>query len=214
MQRPARVWAPRFARQSVAVRSLTYGAVVSTSPMEGYVCLGLAHCFEKSDEGKLTPRMVIEPISACSLECMATGARTSYKMATGTTLAEALQRDKEVLPEGFAEGAFCENYEYRLHAAARTWQRSHAQDNLMDIIPLGKMKNNFNFTLEDKRVLNFENEVSDSDNIKQDISIDVYGRKEKEEEEAAKAAAAAAAAAPAEEEAEEEVDELDALLTA
>jgi hypothetical protein len=89
---------------------------------------------------------------------------------------------------------------------------------LRDIIPLGKVRSNFNFTLEDKRILNFENVVDDSDNIKQDISIDVYGRKEKAEEEAAAAAAiaaaAAAAAAAAEEEAEEEVDELDALLAA
>ena len=34
---------------------------------------GLAHCFEKTEDGKLAPRMVIEPISASSLECMATG---------------------------------------------------------------------------------------------------------------------------------------------
>jgi hypothetical protein len=77
------------------------------------------------------------------------------------------------------------------------------------------VRSNFNFTLEDKRVLNFENVVDDSDNIKQDISIDVYGRKEKAEQEAAAAKAAAeAAASAAEEEPEEEVDELDALLAA
>ena len=29
-------------------------------------------------------------------------------------------------------------------------------------------------------MLNFENEVSDADNIKQDMSIDVYGRQEEE----------------------------------
>lgn len=76
------------------------------------------------------------------------------------------------------------------------------------------MRSNFNFSLEDKRVLNFENVVDDSDNIKQDISIDVYGRKEKAEQEAAAAKAAAEAAAAAAEEPEEEVDELDALLAA
>ncbi len=36
--------------------------------------------------------------------------------------------------------------------------------------------------MDDKRVLNFENVVNDDDNIKQDISIDVYGRAETEEE--------------------------------
>ena len=46
------------------------------------------------------------------------------------------------------------------------------------ILPLGSVRKDWNFSLQDKRVLNFENEVSDSDNIKQDISIDVYGRKE------------------------------------
>lgn len=46
------------------------------------------------------------------------------------------------------------------------------------------MKSKWNFSLVDKRVLNFDNEVSDSDNIKQDLSIDVYGRAEKAEAEA------------------------------
>lgn len=191
------------------------GDQIPSAPRDGYICLGLAHCFEKSDDGKLAPRVVIEPIGASSLECMATGAKTSFKAATATTLAEALQRDKDLLPHELQEGAFCENFEYRCEAAARTWQRPHAQDNLMDLIPLGKVRANFNFNLEDKRVLNFENVVDDSDNIKQDISIDVYGRKEKQEqEEAAAKAAAEAAAAAAQEEPEEEVDELDALLAA
>jgi hypothetical protein len=51
-------------------------------------------------------------------------------------------------------------------------------------VPLGHAKNNFNYNLDEKRVLNFENVVNDDDNIKQDISIDVYGRAEKEEESA------------------------------
>lgn len=50
-----------------------------------------------------------------------------------------------------------------------------------DIVPLGKVRSNWNFSLEDKRVLNFVNVVSDEDNIRQDLSIDVYGRKKKED---------------------------------
>jgi hypothetical protein len=91
-----------------------------------------------------------------------------------------------------------------------------------DIVPLGKIRTNFNFSLEDKRILvrqharvqaccsssiargappsahragqtaaravaaalppqNMENLVNDNDNIKQDMSIDVYGRKKAEE---------------------------------
>ena len=60
-----------------------------------------------------------------------------------------------------------------------------------DIVPLGRTKNSFNYSVDEKRVLNFENVVNDDDNIKQDISIDVYGRTEKQEEEQAAAAAAA-----------------------
>ena len=55
-------------------------------------------------------------------------------------------------------------------------------------MPLGRTKNSFNYSVDEKRVLNFENVVNDDDNIKQDISIDVYGRAEKLEEEEAAAA--------------------------
>lgn len=47
-----------------------------------------------------------------------------------------------------------------------------------DIVPLGQNKSNFNYSVDEKRVLNFENVVDDSDNVKQDMSIDVYGRKQ------------------------------------
>ena len=46
-----------------------------------------------------------------------------------------------------------------------------------DIVPLGSKRSKFNYNLDEKRVLNFENVVNDDDNIKQDMSIDVYGRK-------------------------------------
>jgi hypothetical protein len=65
-----------------------------------------------------------------------------------------------------------------------------------DIVPLGRTKGKWNYSLDEKRVLNFENVVNDDDNIKQDLSIDVYGRAEKEEDEAV------AAAAPEQEEAQ------------
>lgn len=50
-----------------------------------------------------------------------------------------------------------------------------------DIVPLGQVKGNFNYNLDNKRVINFENVVNDDDNIKQDISIDVYGRNKEEQ---------------------------------
>lgn len=63
------------------------------------------------------------------------------------------------------------------------------------------MKSSFNYDTTDKRVLNMENVVTDDDNVKQDMSIDVYGRKDKDED-----------SAPAPAAAEEEEDELDLLL--
>lgn len=50
-------------------------------------------------------------------------------------------------------------------------------------MPLGGSRAGFNFNLDDKRVINMVNEVSDEDNVKQDMSIDVYGRKDKDEDE-------------------------------
>jgi hypothetical protein len=38
------------------------------------VLQGVAQCFEKTDNGKLTERLLIEPISANQLECMSKGA--------------------------------------------------------------------------------------------------------------------------------------------
>lgn len=144
--------------------------------------LQLAHCFEKNDEGKLQDCLVIEPVSANSLEAMSHGAKTSYIHVFGILLEDALKR-AEKLPDEFQTGAFCENYEARCDAAARTWMRPHAVDNLMDIVPLGMVKSSFNYDTTDMRVLNMENVVSDSDNIKQDMSIDAYGRKAEEAEE-------------------------------
>lgn len=50
-------------------------------------------------------------------------------------------------------------------------------------MPVGVVRSDFNYKIEDKRVLNHENDVKDEDNIKQDLSIDVYGRKKDDEEE-------------------------------
>lgn len=48
-------------------------------------------------------------------------------------------------------------------------------------MPLGKLRSDFHVDFTYKRVLNMEHVVSDADNIKQDISIDVYGRKTAQE---------------------------------
>lgn len=132
---------------------------------------------------------------------MAAGSKTCYLHVFSLTLGDALNRDKGVLPAEFSEGLFCEEYDTRCDACARTWMRPHAMDNLLDIVPLGQVKSSFKYSIDDKRVLNFENVVNDDDNIKQDISIDVYGRKQESD-----------AATEAAQEDEEEEDDLDKLL--
>ena len=79
-------------------------------------------------------------------------------------------------------------------------------------MPLGKVRSDFNFSLDDKRVLNFENIVTDDDNVKQDLSIDVYGRAEKKARDDAMAKAETEKAAAVAAAAQEEEDDLDALL--
>ena len=85
-----------------------------------------------------------------------------------------------------------------------------------DIVPFEQVKSNFNYKTDDKRVLNFENIVTDEDNIRQDMSIDVYGRKKEEAEEAAAPETKSEKAEPeeAEEDEEEEEDDLESFLAA
>lgn len=39
--------------------------------------------------------------------------KTSFRFATGLTLADAVAKDKSVLPEAFANGVFCDNFSER-----------------------------------------------------------------------------------------------------
>ena len=162
---------------------------------------GLAHCFEKSDEGKLVDRMVIEPVSANSLECMAAGGKTSFVEVAALRAGQAMSKDRGAMPPAWNQAPFCDDWAFRVGACARSWGRPHAADNLMDLVPLGSPpRGNWNFNLDDKRVLGVAVEVSDEDNIKQDISIDVYGRGDHADavDGGIKAGAGAVAPAPAE----------------
>ncbi|KAL2621827.1 hypothetical protein R1flu_002032 [Riccia fluitans] len=150
---------------------------------EDYIVLGLAHCFTKDADQKLMDTFVIEPIPAGGLECMDNGGRTCYKHAHGTNLGVALKQDVSLLPPEFQGGRFAEDFDFRTKCASRTWKRDHAEEFLMKLVPTDGVRSDWNFSLEDKRILNMENIVSDEDNIKQDISIDVYGRTPKEVDE-------------------------------
>nr|ABK22041.1 unknown [Picea sitchensis] len=144
-----------------------------------FVAVGLAHCFRELDE-KLVDYFVIEPIPSASVESMYNGAATSYKCIVGSTLGEVLKQEVGLLPEELRGGVFAQNFDFRAKAASRTWKKSYAQENLLQLAPIGVVKKDFNFSLEEKRILGVIFEVKDEDNIKQDMSIDVYGRKKEE----------------------------------
>lgn len=141
-----------------------------------YIVLGLAHCFQQEEGGKLKDVFLVEPIQASTLECLENGGATSYRHVTASTLGTALKYDVSLLPPEFASGIFCEDFDFRAKCASRTWKRPHAVKHLMGIAPSGTVRSEYNFSLTDKRIINKERVVTDSDNIKQDLSIDVYGR--------------------------------------
>jgi len=130
-----------------------------------------------------TEVLVMEPLTAGTLECLALGVPTSYKRVIGLTCADLFIGDDLRAPEGInieslralAKGetvSECEDMLIRSMAAARTFKRRvEAQ-----IIPLGEVADDFNFNTDKKRVLNQVFEPSFADNVKQDKSIDVYGR--------------------------------------
>ncbi|KAL3692250.1 hypothetical protein R1sor_005901 [Riccia sorocarpa] len=177
-------------RRNVGVRSAAVVSVRAESDHGAdpefndgdYIVLGLAHCFIKDADQKLLDKFVIEPIPAGGLECMDNGGRTCYKHAHATTLGVALKQDISLLPPEFQVARFAEEFDFRTKCASRTWKRDHAREFLMKLVPTDGVRSDWNFSLEDKRVLNMENVVRDEDNIKQDISIDVYGRTPKEDE--------------------------------
>jgi phosphatidylinositol glycan class S len=153
-----------------------------------YLTLGISNCFKKDEEGKLLEALVIEPINATTLETMSIGAKTSYKYVTGVTLGDIVEMDKAAfnLPEDYLEAEFCEDFVLRSEICARTWDREYPQEQLMDIVPLGSSKTDWNFDISThKRILNEVHVVTDEDNIKQDKSIDVYDRFSDEDEEKA-----------------------------
>lgn len=156
------------------------------SPMEleDYLVLGLSVCFRK-EKGKLVEAKQVEPIAPQSLECMSYGASTSFERVTAVTLGEAMAfaHGTKDLPDALACGQLCEAFLYRAEAAARCWKRPYPEEMLMALVPLGSVKEFGTFDCENNpRVLNAEHVVSDADNVKQDLSIDVYGRKEAAEE--------------------------------
>jgi len=76
------------------------------------------------------------------------------------------------LVAGFEGALLCEDALERTMAAARTFRR-RPEAMLVD---LDAVCNDYNFSTERKRIINEVYEPSFDDNVKQDASIDVYGR--------------------------------------
>jgi hypothetical protein len=131
---------------------------------DDYLVLGLAACFIKDDDG-VHEVTIVEPIPSAALEAIVKGIPTSYKMAIATTMGTTLTQNGLQLPGEFPAGTqFCDDFEFRAIAAARTYKaRKEAQAH----IPAGTTRTDFNFSTERKRVLNSQRIVRTEDNVKQ-----------------------------------------------
>ena len=129
-----------------------------------YLVLGLANCFIKED-GEVHPVKVIEPIPSAALEALLKGIPTSYSLAYATRIGDILTGDTPTCPAAFPnEGQFCDDFTERAIAAARTY---HARPAAQSHIPLNTTYEDFNVSLERKRVLNSDRIVKTEDNVKQ-----------------------------------------------
>ncbi len=132
-----------------------------TLPADSYVVVGLATCYLRQ-EGETVELKVLEPIPSAYLHSVLQGVPTSYSVICGTTLAQALALD---MPEITAAPAQpCADFEERLQATARTYQ---SQPEAVNLVPVGTLHRELNYSTEKKRVLNSQRKISKNDNVKQ-----------------------------------------------
>ncbi len=131
---------------------------------DDYLVIGLATCFIKED-GEVSQVKVVEPIPSAALEAIVKGIPTSYQIACGTTLGAVLSGETPLLPTDFPpEAQFSDNFASRAIAATRTY-KIHPE--VKSLVPPGTRRDDLNYSLERKRILNAENIVSSEDNVKQ-----------------------------------------------
>ena len=133
---------------------------------EDYCVLGLATCFVR-EEGEIEQLTILEPIPSAALEALVKGVPTSYQSACAKTLGEIFQSDTVQIPSDLQSDStisLCDRFAERVAAATRTYKsRPEAKQH----IPLGEVKQDFNYSLERKRVLKASRAESTEDNIKQ-----------------------------------------------
>ena len=132
-----------------------------------FVALGLANCVIRDSENQLQEIQVIEPIPSASLATLVQGIATSYCLVKGFRIDELLDNTQEVIfPTDFPEkAALAQDFKERLLAAARTYQNCDAESLPIQI----GQELSLNNPLPQRRVLNQQSIVTDSDNIKQVI---------------------------------------------
>ena len=132
--------------------------------VDDYCVFGLATCFVRQ-EGEIEQVKIFEPIPSAALEAILKGIPTSYELACAKSLGEIFTNETPQIPSEFtAEAQLCDRFDERVIAATRTYKvRPEAKQH----IPLGSVKEDFNYSLEKKRVLNAVNVVRKEDNVKQ-----------------------------------------------
>lgn len=128
-----------------------------------YVVVGVATCFHR-DESELEMLKVLEPVPSAYLESLLQGIPTSYDRLIAVTVGDLLDNEKISDLTEDKDIHLCENFGDRVIAAARTYQSRPAAQ---AAIPLGERCSDLNYSIEKKRVLNFENVVKAEDNIRQ-----------------------------------------------
>ncbi|NJL47811.1 MAG: hypothetical protein HC929_10440 [Leptolyngbyaceae cyanobacterium SM2_5_2] len=132
---------------------------------DSYVLLGLATCYWRQ-EGETVAVAVVEPVPSAYLETLLQGISTAYRQIWGTTLAQALALDPALVEasEMPSPAQRCADFEERVFAAARTYQNRPATAQL---VPVGTVRTDLNYSTEKPRILNPKNKVSRSENVKQ-----------------------------------------------
>lgn len=133
---------------------------------DDYVVLGVATCFIKQ-EGEVQQLQVIEPIPSATLETLCQGIPTSYEQVVATTLGQIMSGNELILPASFpSEAKIPDDFADRAAAAVRTYKRDR-QAHVKELMPIGSSRNDFNYSLERKRILNAQRKIGKSDNVKQ-----------------------------------------------
>lgn len=136
---------------------------------DDYIAVGVAKVF-KRQEGKLQDMLIVEPIPASALDCVARlKVPTSYMRLWATQLGDLPDAISE-FPETLLEGdsvAWGEDFTERAQASARTYRRD---ETVAALLPKGCIFSDLNHSTKEKRLVEDDWEPDFNDNVKQDKS--------------------------------------------